>query len=382
MSQPYVTRRRLLAGGVATAVAAAPTAAHGARPAASTELESAGAMPLDGFTGSTDDARLAAALAYAKAQTYKPTIVFGNHSYSFANTYPIDFPGLRISGPLGGMEREFATTNQVNCPAGGLFSVVKSVTKDLSIHGLSFAGSGRFIADTPLDASGGILTDAVIADCGFVGFSTVYSGAILRVSIQRIYVNNLTQSGFVLGGSDSWLFTDGPNFMSGTLSATTPFVDLVHLSQSTVGRLYVTAQGGYGLRIQDTYGGLNVLGYMSDATGRTGSSATQNQGLLITGGHGITVRDFWCFNVNASGAAQGEIVVTGGENILFDTPIFPKSQGGFTAVNVSSPCIYTTVPITVAFPQATLGHPQLLQQSAAGLITLIGGSGWTVRTAA
>jgi hypothetical protein len=162
------------------------------------------------------------------------------------------------------------------------------------------------------------------------------------------------------------------------LPAATPYVDLVHLSQSDVGRLYVTPQGGYALRIKDTYGGLTVTGFMSDGTGRTGAIATQNQGLLITGGQGVKIRDFWSFNVNASGASPGEIVVTGGSDILFDAPTFPKSHGGFTAVNTSSPCIYTTVPIQVVSPQAITGHPKVLAEKTAGLITLTNAPGWTV----
>ncbi|HEX3812060.1 MAG TPA: hypothetical protein VHX59_04385 [Mycobacteriales bacterium] len=385
---PDMSRRRILTQGVAglTSVAALtgmPSSAHAdPRPAAlSTDLSQVGVAPVDSFAGDNDDEKFAAALAYAKAQTYKPTIVFSNRAYSFTRTFPMDFRGLRISGPLGGLAREFGTTNQVSCPTGGLFSVVAGTTVDAAISGLSFFGKGRFIADTPLDASGPILTDTTISDCGFSGFATIFTGTVLRASIQRIYANNLTGSGFVLGGSDCWLFTDGPNYMSGNLPATTPYVDLVNLSQSDVGRLYVTPQGGYALRIRDSFGGLNVRRFMSDGTGRTGALATQNQGLLITGGHGVKIEDFWCFNVNASGSAQGEIVVTGGEGLVFDSPVFPRSHGPFTAVNTSSPCIYTTVPIVVSNPQAPTGHPKLLRQSTAGLITLTGAPGWTITTA-
>jgi len=380
MSQ--LSRRNIIVGGAAglTAIAAvAGTPAHAAAPNAVTaaDLTTVGVAPVDGFAGATDDAKLAAALAYAKAQTYKPTIVLANRAYSFVNTYPIDFPGFRLAGPLNGMEREFHNTNQVHCPVAGLFSLVKNVTKDVAISGLSFIGTGQFIVSTPTNASQAILTDATISDCGFFGFSSIYSGTVLRTSIQRIYANALTGSGFVLGGSDCWLFTDGPNYMSGTLSATTPYVDLKFLSQSEVGRLYVTPQGGYALRVQGSYGGLSINGFMSDGTGRTGGTATQNQGLLITGGTDIRLRDFWCFNVNASGSAKGEIVVTGGTDIVFDSPIFPKSHGGFTAVNTASPCIHTTVPITVINPRAITGHPKVLAQSTAGLITLVNAPGWS-----
>lgn len=384
---PVVPRRKILRNGIAGMASVAALTGLSAsaraeeRPAAlSTDLSQVGVAPVDSFSGDTDDDRFAAALAYAKAQTYKPTIVFANRDYSFTRTFPMDFRGLRISGPLGGLAREFASTNRVSCPQGGLFSVVAG-TVDVAISGLSFFGEGRFIADTALDATGPILTDASISDCGFSGFASIFTGTMLRTSIQRIYVNELTGSAFVLGGSDCWLFTDGPNYMSGNLPATTPYVDLVNLSQSDVGRLYVTPQGGYALRIRDSFGGLNIRRFMSDGTGRTGSLATQNQGLLITGGHGIKIEDFWCFNVNASGSAKGEIVVTGGEGIVFDSPVFPRSHGTFTAVNTTSPCIYTTVPIVVSNPLAPTGHPKTLRQSTAGLITLTGAPGWTVTTA-
>lgn len=385
-----MSRRRVLAQGAAGLTAAtAVTAVTGwaASPApvpaaAATPAPAAyGVLPLDQFSGSDDD-KLAAALSHAKARTYAPTIVLSNRAHTFTRTVPLDFPGVRLSGPLGGMAREFASTVRVACPAGGLFSVVRDTTKDVAITGLTFTGSGRFIADTPLDASGPVLTDTTISDCGFTGFSGIVVGSVLRLSVQRIYANNLTGSGFVLGGSDSWLFTEGPNYMSGDLPADTPYVDLVHLSQSQVGRLYVTAQGGYGLRIRDTFGGLRVQGYMSDGTGRTGASATQRQGLLITGGTGITIRDFWCFNANASGDSPGQVVVTGGDEILLDAPVFPKTMGRFTALDTSTPCIHTEVPIVVANPTAPGGYPKRLRQSRAGLITLTGAPGWTIETAA
>lgn len=337
----------------------------------------AGYICLDDMSGSTDDAKMANAMSYIAAQSRKPTLVLSNRSHTFANTYPLNINGFRLSGPLGGMEREFRTQCQVNCPAGGLFSV-SSGNKDFSIRGISFQGSGQWLKTFAVDASQGILTDFDLSDCGFVGFSSIITGTVLRAHIGNIYVNSATGTQFNLGGSDSTLF-DGMNFMStgssAPLSSTTPFVSM-YMSASTVGRVYCTPVGGYALRITGSHGGLIVRDYMSDGTGHQGSAGAQLAGIQQTGGE-IVYENIWVFGSNISGGSQAQVTVTGG-SAVFDKPRFPGAMDG-TNSTWTGAAIYTTVPIRVLSPMAPNGGSKILRQSTSGLI-YCDDSSWTITT--
>lgn len=335
-----------------------------------------GTCALDSFIGANDDALLTSALSYAAAQTYKPTILFGNRAHTFTNTYPLSYNGLRISGPLGGMEREFRTTCMAACPSGGLFSFVNGV-KDIAVRGISFQGSGQWMKTFPTDNSQGALTDFNLDHCGFFGFASVLTGTVLRAHIGDLYVNGATGTQLNLGGSDSTLF-DGMCFMSGQLPANTPYVSLA-MSASDVGRLYCTPQGGYALQITYSAGGLVIHDYMADGTGRSGSTATQQAGIQQTGGLDVIYDRIWVFNCNVAGTSKAQVTVTGG-TAVFNMPRFPGANGT-TKNGWVGPAIYTTVPIRVCSPRASNGGNPVLQQASAGLITCDDPT-WQILTAA
>lgn len=274
------------------------------------------------------------------------------------------------------MEREFRNTCKVHVGnANGLFSV--GTNKDFCIRGIGFEGSGNFIAPS----GSNVLTDCNILYCGFQGFNCVYNGKILRCNFSNWYVNGGTGTQLSLGGSDSVLF-EGMNFMGGTIDAGLPFVQINTLAQTKLGKLYITPQGGYGLQVNGSSDceGLVFYDFMMTCWGRTGSTATQQAGIQITGGEALTFYGSQIFNVNAADTSPGDITVTGGQDHIFDGVQFIGTHAGFTSVNLTKPAIYTEVPIVVRSPRAVGGRPKTLQQSTAGLIQCDDPT-WTITTA-
>jgi hypothetical protein len=377
-----VSRRSalLFGGGVGAGALAggAAGALSGGRSAGAAEDTSGlfGMVSVEQFreSGRDDDAVLAAAMRHAAAQTHPPAIVFANRGYDL--TRPVrPFSGLHLrSFPFGD---EFRLGQQLTLPAGGLLRFDPEV-RAVTLENLACRVRDHLLEPIPRDASAGAWTDVRVLGGGYDGGTTLIEGAVLRLDFQPAYVNNVTDSVVRIGGSDSWLFTRGPHYVSGTLPADRAFLDLAHLGQSVVGSAYVTAQGGYGVSISGNGTGLVLNGALVDATGRTGATATQLAGVQITGGTDTTLNDLWVFNANVSGASPGLVTVTGGTDVLLTNPRFPGANSGQVAADTKGPCIHTTVPITVIAPKAP-GRARLITASSPGLVTLVGAPGWEVR---
>ncbi|MGY1808991.1 hypothetical protein ACI8AF_16605 [Blastococcus sp. SYSU D00669] len=337
-----------------------------------------GLLPVEDFRGGGlgDDDAFAAALSHAAAQTHKPAIVFANAAYDLTRRVR-PYPGLHLKAfPFGD---EFFDGQQITLPAGGLLAFdpeVQSVTLD----NLSCRVRDHLLEPIPRDNSRGAWTDVRVHGGGYKGGTTLLEGSFLRLDFQPAYVNDVTDSVVRIGGSDSWLFTRGAHFVSGTLPPERAFLDLHSLGQSVVGSAYVTAQGGYGVRISGSGTGLRLAGTLVDASNRTGARATQLAGVQISGGTDITIDDLWVFNANVSGASRGLVTVTGGSEIVFTAPRFPATNASSTAADTTGACIHTTVPITVVAPKAA-GRAKLITASDPDLVTLVGAPGWRVEAA-
>jgi hypothetical protein len=78
-----------------------------------------GTVALDSFSG-TDEAKLTAAMSYAGAQTYAPTILLGNRLHQFSTTRAT-YEGFRIQGPPGpGNAEKSAKANNCRIELNGL----------------------------------------------------------------------------------------------------------------------------------------------------------------------------------------------------------------------------------------------------------------------
>lgn len=337
-------------------------------------------------TATAGAACMSAALTYVRAQSYPQVVRFnaGQWDLSSMSTINLNWNGAAFAGPPA-RGREFRETTRVICPSAGLFSF-NSATREFSFRDLEFqaSGSGVWMTTFATDASAGSWQDFDIESCGFQGFSSVISGTILRGRIANIYVNGATNTQFNLGGSDSSLFMEGRNFMSGTLSSSVPFIQ-IGMSSTDIGPMYVTPQGGYGLLISYTAGGLTVHGYKSDATGRSGATATQLAGIQqnVAAGRTVIYRDLWVFNAGQAGTSKGLVEVKGG-NAVFYSPNFPGSMTGTTPAVTTIPGVYVAngCSARIYSPLAdNSGYKHLAKQTASGSIYCDDAS-WTVDSVA
>jgi hypothetical protein len=103
--------------------------------------EAAYGIPLDAFAGSSDDARLVAAMAYAKTQTRPPAILLAARAHSFSGGPYQMYNGFRLIGSLGYAAREFASTGpECTATIGGtaFLSVPSGGVQNIWIAGVQF----------------------------------------------------------------------------------------------------------------------------------------------------------------------------------------------------------------------------------------------------
>lgn len=329
-----------------------------------------GMIAVDSFSG-TDVAKFQAAYAICSTDTYPRSMWFSNRLWDL-RALPVQnyYSGLRIMGPGGGMGREFRETSAILVnPSGWFGGSLAGAPRDIEIRGISVQSTGWVFAPFATDNSAGNLADFRIIDCGFQ-VAQVMAGTYKRLNLSMTYTNGLTGTGYTLGGSDSDLWVDGDNYCSGTLPAGSPFISL-GMSQTQVGAMYVTPQGGYALEITYSAGGLTIDGFKSDCWGRSGAQATQQAGIKIKAGSNIELRSPWIFNSNAAAFNDANhIVVTGGSGLIISKPKFNTTYDGWTAVRTTGPALSTTVPIVVEMPRYQ-GTGAVKQMKGVGLITLV-----------
>ncbi len=356
-------------------------------------------VPLDAFAGTTDDAKLVAAMSYAAAQTYGPAIMLGRRSHTFSGG-PYDlWNGLRLVGSLGTTEREFSTTGPqcvANVSGSAMWNVPSGGVKSVWISGIQWrASSGTVNWLTPVAdlGAGPIMNDCTFQELAWVGFKSIMQARHLRVHIERTYINGGTDTQFKLAGSDNCYWTEGKSYMSSTtMTASQFYLWFVHMSRTRVGAIYITPQVSTAIRIDGGYGDLQFHGTLLDGTGRSTTTACQGAALLITGGRGMVFRDLWFFNnaVNPASTARspqdkGQVYIRGtAAEMLFDGCNFGGGDVQTSYTPSGTPAIYAATGVTgvkVNCPLASAGGNKLLQHQSSGIITKYGADDWTLAVA-
>ncbi|TDD97182.1 hypothetical protein [Actinomadura rubrisoli] len=355
-------------------------------------------VSLNSFAGATSDAKFAAALAYARAQTYKPAIVLPLGTITLSGGPYEFFDGMRLSGPLAAGDREFQNTGPqcvVNVTNNALFQMPSNNTANVKngyIRGIQFRTSAGvdWMVRSPDFATGPVMQDVDIRDVAWVGFSSVMWARHLRCSIERTYINNGTDTQFKLGGSDNFYWTEGFSYMSGNVPATGYYVYFTAMTRTKVGPIYVTPQFGTAFRLEGGSGGLVFNGTLIDCAGRTTTNAAQGAGVFIHSGQGHVFRDCWFFNNAVNPAATGRagekgqvFIKSPAAEILFDGCQWNGGAKESLVTPAGTPAIYAqtgAANIKVQNPLAPNGGVKLLQQQSAGIITC-NDTGWTVQVA-
>lgn len=315
-----------------------------------------GVRPLEDFDGATDDEKLTAALSYAAAQTYPPTIAFGNRTYNLSTQRTL-YQGFRIQGPPGYSNAERGDSSNVHrvvLTTGAPWLVTPSgvTVFDVSISQMSFKANST----TSLIGSvgGGGLYCALIRDVTFTLFRSVLGTAATKLLITACNFDGYWESNgcyechFNLGGSDNTLwpagglvdssvafYSAGPNVGPGNAH-----VRFDYLEKTTVGPLYITAESGWraievnGAAFNTTAGnlggplmftGLRIEGRNAAAPG-FGSMARVNGG-------GAVFRDCWFSYGMSSPSTMGEnpadagIIHQAGGQLLVDGCSYDRATG-------------------------------------------------------
>jgi hypothetical protein len=258
---------------------------------------SIGAVALDSFAGADDDAKLTAALTYAAAQTYPPTIYVSNRQYTFATVNRTPFVGMRIWGQPGASNPELQSqtkmTNRLHLTGTGPWFLHSAATtlRNVSLGNLSFTGTGS-------PSAAGVLSSATANDVWgdmhlhslnayglkyLIGTQANAFRLLASTWSGRWDVNGLYGGAIHVAGSDNSLWMDGmllidsPPPFATTGSADGEFHVWFDFCDFTdVGMIYSTSEG--------TWGGIKVSGSSNPLTS-TGSNigAVFAHGWIVTG---------------------------------------------------------------------------------------------------
>lgn len=312
-----------------------------------------GQVALDSFTGANDDALLAAAMSYASAQTYKPAIMLTNRQYTF--TQPVTpYDGFALIGT--------EPTHDQNRSGNVLGCVVKLTTNgawltwpsgtlihNVTLSKLSFdCGSAATIC-----TSGGArmwkMDDLSFQNgTSFLGNSTTNWTHDTCVFTGVWNVNNVSQTAFNIGGSDSrfsptQLLVDSPG---NQFMADTDFlVRLTSLNTTNIQNWYVTCDRHSGFLIT---GGTSMLPNRithCDIQGR--NATTPCFGALIRCTSDTIIADnefaYAMSNPSATGRNDGGALHFYGGNSLVTNCSYKLASG----VSASTPFIYVESGATV-----------------------------------
>lgn len=369
-----LSRRRLVAGAAVAglaAVALTPT------PTAAVPVPMTGRVRLSEFDGADDDARLDAAMAYVRQQTFRgtPIVLDEARDYRIARAHEV-YSGFCLMGVGRPQDQARSslpianrvlvrTANAFTLPTGNVFGLCLS---DLSLDGTSTSTllAGRANA---------VMWTSVLHNLSAQNF-----GALFGSKAQKLLntactfsgwwnINNVRSRAWLVGGSDTnWAFTqcllDSPT----SLLADTEFLaEFSSQSKGTIQNLYVTAEGHSAFRWTGSADRTVVSN--SRVEGRNASAPCKGA-LVRVEGSDVTFRDVWLSYAMASPSAtsrddRGVVHVTGG-NVLLDGIDYERATG----VAESVPLLYASggkVRVRNVNGRGFTGKP-VVRQARTGLV--------------
>jgi hypothetical protein len=314
-----------------------------------------GCVDFDSFSGADDEAKLTNALSYMAAQTYKPTLLFGNRLHTFTTPRTV-FSGLRMAGgAVGHTEQVRGGTpipNQINLSTGTGWLVLPSGnTFGMSFQTMAFNGNSgsRFFQPSGT----GVIWTSNFHNLSFNAMQSVFGNS----SQQALFtassfsgwwnVNNSREAAFWLGGSDNSFWAGDEVLLDSDISVMnlgTPMrfhFNYSGMSKTTVGPMYITAE---------QVGAINITGGGEGQTLFTGcriegrNASTPSYGALVrqTGNSGSTFRDCWwgyaMSNPSAAGRGDAGVIHVTAGTLVIDGAWYGRAS----ATAESVPFIYAT----------------------------------------
>lgn len=213
---------------------------------------------LDSYSG-TDDQKLTAALAAAKASAPRRAIRLAarNHTFSLTRT---TFSGLRILGPnVGWQNPEIANTAgalpqcnvTLNCGSGASSWLVGTATTyDVMVAGICFKSSNGVSQFYHHPYSAGTSYATRLDTLTFLGFRHVLGtpddpfSATLNTWAGDWTLVGVQDTQFSLRGSDNWLAPSSMNYGWAGANGGRYLMRFSNVSKTSVKNLYLTARGG------------------------------------------------------------------------------------------------------------------------------------------
>jgi hypothetical protein len=317
------------------------------------------------FAGTSDDAKLASAVAYVAAQTYKPAVVLDeNRLYTFNSAHPDPPDGWHLTGPIGSFAGNIEQSSKNSLAAKVKINysgtwVNLSVTKwNIRFSNINFEGTAN---TTWLNSPTQTLWCMHLHSLSFNLFKHVIGTPTSKCLITASQIDgywdvaNGYNTAFTLGGSDNNLFMDGMLLDSGITSgvaALTPLFICDYLQKGNIGPIFATSRNNWaGILIKgsSTAGQALVMSPGARWEGKNNSEYCQGATIRIEGGSlSIFGADTMFGRGNSSNARgdQAQIHMTGGslhvdactysraDGVSQDVPYIYCSGGDLTVSNI------------------------------------------------
>ena len=376
VSTPTTFPRRRMVAGIG-AVAAAATVLVVPRAEAAPSVPTVGQLRLAEFDGVDDDARLDAAIAYARAQTMRgiPIVLDEPRDYRISRPHEV-FSGFCLTGsarPQDQARSSMPIANRVLVRTDAAFTLPKGNTFGICLQNLSLDGSSS--STLLAGRSDAVLWTSVFRDLSAQNFGSLF-GSISQKLLNTACtfdgwwnINNVRSRAWVLGGSDttiipSMMLIDSPPALLGD---TQFLIEFSSQSKMPMQNLYVSAEGHSAARW--TGGSDRTVVSGGRFEGRNAGAPCKGALIRIEGSD-VTLRDCWLAYAMAAPSATGRndagvVHVTGG-SVLLDGIDYERASG----VAESVPLLYASggrVRVRNVNGRGFSGKP-VVRQAKAGLI--------------
>lgn len=301
-----------------------------------------GVVQMDSFPRANDDAKLAAAMTYAAAQTYIPAIQLPARSMTFNTGGLTPYSGMRIIGPFGAdgpKSPELAdgkyTNHQVILNVGtGANSWFNGTATyyDIYIGNIAFTNPGAY-SQFWNQHNSATLYGCQFNSLSFYGFNYIFGNPSAPCAMTQVIFTGhwevvaFTNTAFTVVGSDNDLWSSGYlNIGSSNAppSNSTPLISFPILEKTKIGYTYITVSPGWVGASFGTSGGAHAVSWYGPTfEGLPGTPATYPL-LNVAGGY-LTVYGGRFHYLNPAPGVNGVITQSGGQ-LTLDSPTWDNAS--------------------------------------------------------
>lgn len=304
----------------------------------------------DSFPGTTDAAKMSAALTYASQQTHVPWVQTPARIFDTGTASFDWFFGMKICGPgFAGAPKNMELGNKsplgiwrTTCGTGANSLLRASATvQSVAVSNVQFYGPSN--TSQIFRASGGNgLYPSVFTNLGLYGGPYFFGNPSEKfLTTQMVYEGHWTVLGynntpFTIGGGDAY-FNWYLNSNSSGAGGGKPIVDLQGVGKTNIQFMYLTAEGDW-VGLRNDGGGLDkstvIFGGVFE--GRSQSNLATRPVIRHVSGN-LVMKGPFIGQVSSSGSALGAVEQQGG-NLVLEDPLYYRGA----ATTAAFPLLYQT----------------------------------------